>query len=84
MLLTFFLYGDVIPLFRSYVDLAGAVELPLGIIDTFLPLADPPGKTANSEHDSEHVKGDTQRPQKDTAVKVQIWIQIVVYKVGIF
>ena len=84
MLLTFVLYGDIIPLFRSYVDLTGAVELPLGIINTFLPLADPPGKTANSEHDSEHVKGDTKGPQKYTAVKVQIGIQIVVYKVGVF
>ncbi len=56
------IHGDIIAFLCPYIDLTGTVQLPIGIVATFLPLADPPGQTPNGEHDGEHVKRDADGP----------------------
>lgn len=60
------------------------MEPPIGIFVAFLPLADPPGKAPNGEHDRKHVQRDANGPQNNTAVEIYIRIEMVIYKVFVF
>ena len=60
------------------------MKLPFGIIQTFLPLADPPRQPSYGKHDSKHVEWNPYGPEHDAAIKIDIGIEVVIYKIGVF
>ena len=77
-------YGDIIPLIETRIDLPGSVQLPLGVIHALLPLAYPARQTSDGEHDSEHVDRNANGTQNNARVEIHVWIEVVIYKIGIF
>ena len=68
----------------SNIDLARSRELPVLIIDAFFPLSYPSGEPTDSEHNSKHIGGDPDGAQHDTAVKVNVWIKIILDEIVVF
>ena len=66
------------------IYLTRPAELPVGIIHAFFPLGDPTRQSANGKHYGKHIGGDADGPQNDSAVKVDIGIQMVFYEIIIF
>lgn len=61
---------------RSSVDLPGPIDATTRVGVLLAPVSDPAGQTADCEHDREHVRGDAHRAVNDTAVEIDVWVQL--------
>ena len=67
----------------SHVDLPGTVDAGFGIVHDFLGVGNPTGRPADGEHNREHLEGNAQSPHDDTAIKIDIGIELVLDEIGV-
>ena len=76
-------HGDKTPCRMAGIDLAGAGDAQFVVVQ-FLPVGDPARHSADGEHDGVHIEGDADGPQENTAVKIDIRIQIAADEIVVF
>ena len=60
----------------ALVDLAGADDLVLGILNELIPMGEPSSETGQSEHDGEHLGGDSEGLVDNSGVEIDVGVQL--------
>src|SRR5699024_3293921 len=58
------------------VDLAGATNLAVGVLNAFGPLGDPAGEAAQGEEDGEHELGEAHSLVDEAGVEVYVGVEL--------
>lgn len=79
-----FINRDIFGLRRPNIDLSRTVKFPFGVFGALFPLSNPAGEPSDGEHNGEHVSRDPHGSENDSAVKVDIWVEVVVNEIRVF
>ena len=60
----------------TLVDLAGTHDLVLWVLNELIPMREPSCETGESEHDGEHLSGDSEGLVDDTGVEIDVGVEL--------
>jgi hypothetical protein len=65
----------------TLVDLSGANDLVLGVLNELIPMGQPASKARQGEHDGEHFGGDTKGLVDNAGVEINVGVKLAVDEV---